>query len=80
MNSITLALVSLRGLALAMTIAGRTQEAMQLFQLADLVAAGMVTDAHMQRVADLLQVRNATSLDLSEVLASINTERAQLHE
>jgi hypothetical protein len=80
MNPVTIALVSLRGLALAMSISGRLAEAEQLFKLGDLVAAGVATDAHMQRVAELLAVRNATALDLSEVIASIESERAKLHD
>lgn len=79
MNSVTLALISIRGLALSMSLAGRTAEADQLFKLGDLIVLGIVTDAHMQEVADLLAERTATASDIARVISSIETERTKLH-
>lgn len=79
MNNITIALISLRGLALAMTLAGRVSEADQIFKLADLVALGVATDSHMQKVADLLAERDATAQDIAEVVSEIESERNKLH-
>lgn len=79
MDPVTMALIVMRGLALAMSTAGRQQEAEQIFKLSDLVAAGRATDEHMRRVADILGERSATSIDLSEIIQSIENERTKLH-
>lgn len=80
MNPVTIALISLRGLALSMTIAGRVTEAEQLFRFADFVAAGLATDEQMRKVADLLADREATSQDIVRILENIQAERAELHQ
>lgn len=79
MDKTLIALISLRGAALAAGIAGQSKLSAQLYQLADFIAAGIATDAHMQAVAEKLAVRNANDADFADVLARIEEERAQLH-
>lgn len=79
MNPTLLAVVSLRALALAASLAGRPSQANALYALADLVASGVATDAHMQEVADKLAQRELTEADWVEVHARIQADRNALH-
>lgn len=79
MNPTLLAVISLRALALAASLAGRTTQANALYGLADLVASGIATDAHMQEVADKLAQRELTEADWADVHARIQSDAARLH-
>lgn len=80
MDKVTLGLIALRAAALAAMLAGQTKLATQIYQIADFLAAGLMTDQHMKLVADKLAERNAIDADFTEVLASIDAERAKLHD
>lgn len=77
-NPALLAVISLRSLALAASLAGRPSQAQALYGLADLVASGVATDAHMQEVADKLASRELTEADWVEVHSRIATDSARL--
>lgn len=79
MDKVTLGVIALRAAALAATLAGQVKLATQLYQVADLISSGLVTDLHMKEVADKLAERNAIDADFTDVIARIETERNQLH-
>lgn len=79
LDKVLLGTVGLRAAALAASLAGQTKLATQLYQLADLVSAGLATDAHMKEVSDKLATRNANDADFADVLQRIETERGKLH-
>jgi hypothetical protein len=79
MNTVMLIVIGLRAAALTASLAGQTKLAGQLYQLADFVSAGVVSDLHMKEVADKLAERNANDADFSDVLARIEQHRAELH-
>ena len=76
LDKVVMSVVGLRAVA---SLAGQTVLAKQLYQLADLVSAGLATDAHMKEVADKLATRNAADADFSDVLQRIEAERGKLH-
>lgn len=81
MDPITLILIGLRAAALGLSLSGgNTKRGEQLYQLADLVEAGKLTDEHMRKVADMLKDRNATDADFDDVLARISAHRDELHK
>lgn len=80
MDPITLILIGLRAAALGLSLSGgNPRRGEQLYQLADLVEAGKLTDEHMRTVADMLKDRNATDADFDAVLERIAQHRAELH-
>lgn len=81
MDPITLILIGLRAAALGLSLSGsNARRGEQLYQLADLVEAGQLTDEHMREVADKLKDRNATDTDFDAVLERIAQHRAELHK
>lgn len=79
LDKVVLGTVSLRAAALIASLSGQAKLAEQLYKLADLVSAGLATDAHMKEVADKLQARSANDADFADVLQRIETERGKLH-
>lgn len=86
--NIDLILIALRAAALGITLssnasprpAGTTRRGDQLYQLADLIEAGQLSDAHMKEVAEKLKDRSATDVDFDDVLARIAAHRKDLHQ
>lgn len=74
-----IAIVSLRSAALAATLAGDAKTAAALHLVADSIAAGQATDAHLALVAEKLKERDLTQLDWTDVTDRINADRARLH-
>lgn len=80
MEPMTLILIALRAAALGLGLSGsNNRRSEQLYQIADLVEAGALTDEHMKDVADLLKDRNSTDADFENVLDRIKAHRAELH-
>lgn len=80
MNPLTIALVSIRSAALALTIAGDTKTSNSLYLVADAIEAGMATDEHMQLVADKLKERDLTQADWDDVLQRIEDDHNRLQD
>lgn len=78
MNKMVL-VISLRAAALAAGLAGQTRASNALYATADAIEAGAVTDADMQRVADLLKSRKPTDADWDEWEARVAADQARLH-
>lgn len=78
MNGV-LAVIALRGLALATLLAGKAKLADTLYATADLVDAGRATDEHLRLVAEKLKARELEESDWEDVYARIEASRAQLH-
>lgn len=79
-NSRTWIVIGLRGSALALLLAGRVAEADRLYELADLIDAGKVSDDQMAAVAELLKSRDITDADWDEAFANIHAAQKRLHE
>jgi hypothetical protein len=79
MNPIILSMVGLRGVALALSLLGEKRGSDTLYALADLVGAGLATDAHMQHVADRLKAGPLTAADWDDLDARIKADRDRLH-
>jgi hypothetical protein len=73
-----LALVGLRGVALALTLSGNGKIANGLYALADAAEAGRNVDAHMAAVAEKLKSRSANPDDWAEVVAAIEADSDRL--
>jgi hypothetical protein len=78
MNPTTLALVLLRGVALALSLNGQTRASNSLYTLADASERGVNIDAHMAAVAEKLKVRSATEADWEDVVARIEADSDRL--
>lgn len=78
MDSKILALVGLRGLALALAIAGQSKASAALYTLADAAEAGKAIDDQMALVAEKLKNRSVTDADWTDVVARINADSARL--
>lgn len=78
MNPLILALVSLRGVALALSLSGQTRAASNLYTLADAAERGINIDSHMQAVAEKLKVRSATDADWQDVSERIEADSDRL--
>lgn len=78
MNPLTLALIGLRGVALALELQGQSKTSNSLYALADAAEAGKAVDDHMAAVADKLKDRNATDEDWADVNARIEADSARL--
>lgn len=78
MNSLLVALVSLRGAALALSLAGQTRAANSLYTLADAAERGVNIDAHMAGVAEKLKTRSATDADWADVSERIEADSDRL--
>lgn len=76
MDTMTLALIALRGLAAVFTAVGQTPKAKLLSTLADGAEAGLNVDAHMQAVATAL--KSGAEKDWDDVSNRINTDSALL--
>lgn len=79
MNPLLLALVTIRGAALALTVAGDTKTSNALYLVADAIEAGKATDDHMRAVADKLKERDLSQVDWDDVLQRIEADHARLH-
>lgn len=79
MNPLLLSIIALRSAALGLSLAGESRGSNALYALADLVEAGVATDAHMKGVADRLKAGPLTSADWDDVEARIASDRARLH-
>lgn len=73
-----LSLVTLRGVALALSLAGQTRASNSLYTLADAAEAGVVVDDHLAAVAAKLKERPATDDDWADVSARIDADSARL--
>lgn len=78
LSSTSIGVVSLRALGLALSLAGDDKGAAVAYGLADLVASGQATDAHMQAVADKLRAGPLTAADWDDLAARISADRAAL--
>lgn len=79
MNFLTLALVGLRGAALALSLGGQQRGADSLYALADMAEAGQNVDATMQAVAEKLKQRPSNDADWEDVYQRIDADRQRLH-
>lgn len=79
MNPLLIALVTIRGAALALLVAGDTKTSNALYLVADAIEAGKATDDHMRLVADKLKERDLTQVDWDDVLQRIEADHARLH-
>lgn len=79
-SPITLALVTLRGLALALNLSGNAKIAAGLYTLADAAEAGRDIDAHMAAVAEKLKSRAANEDDWADVTAAIEADSDLLQD
>lgn len=79
MNPLLLAIIGLRSTALALSLAGEGRGSNALYALADLVEAGLATDAHMAAVAEKLKAGPITDVDWDDVEARITEDRNRLH-
>lgn len=77
MDPISLGLVTLRSLALLLSLQGRTSEASTLSALASAAESGADVDAHMKEVAEKLKAGGA--VDWNDVTARIQNSSARLH-
>lgn len=78
-DNVALAQITLRSASLALALAGKPAASASLSKLADLVAAGQATDAHMQEIADKLKGGAAIDDDdFADVGARIEAESAKL--
>ena len=77
MDPITLALVTLRGLSLALSLAGRTKNAADVETLASAVEAGRNVDAHMAAVAAALKSGQTKDWDAVHSAIEANSDRLQ---
>jgi L-ascorbate metabolism protein UlaG (beta-lactamase superfamily) len=78
-NSLVLAIIGLRAVALSLFLAGDTKSSERLYLLADLVEAGKATDEHMSAVAEKLRSRTITDADWDELFQRIEADRERLH-
>ena len=78
MNPLTLALVTLRGLALSLSLAGQARASNALYSLADAAESGVNVDAHMAAVAEKLKSRSASTDDWSDVAGRIEADSDRL--
>lgn len=79
MNPITIALITIRGAALALLVAGDQKTSNALYLVADAIESGRATDEHMQVVAEKLKERDLTQVDWDDVLQRIQTDHDRLH-
>lgn len=77
-SPLVLALIGLRGAALALSLSGNTKAATQVYALADAAEAGRAIDAHMAMVAEKLKSRSAMTDDWSDVAAAIEADSDRL--
>lgn len=75
---VTIALIGLRGTALALSLQGQQQAADHLYLLADSIEAGRHVEARMAIIAEKLKRENSTSADWSDVTARIAMHSDQL--
>lgn len=80
MNSTTIGLITLRGTALALALAGQTRASESLYALADAIESGATVDSHMAEVAAKLSQRDVTDADWADVTERINSASARLHK
>jgi hypothetical protein len=78
LSPLSLALVGLRGAALALHASGNAKAGDTLFALADAAEAGRAIDAHMAAVAEKLKARASDPADWQEVVAAIEADSARL--
>ena len=78
MNPTLVALVSLRGAALALSLAGQVRAANALYTIADAAERGVNIDAHMATVAEKLKSRSANTDDWSDVTDRIEADSDRL--
>lgn len=79
LSPIALALIGIRGAALALTLGGQPKAAQALNTLADAAEAGRNVDAHMARVADKLKARASTDDDWQEVADAVEADLGRLN-
>lgn len=80
MNPLTLALIALRGTALALSLQGQNKTSDYLYLLADAAESGLDVDAHMALVAEKLKQRSANDEDWSDVTDRIEELSGRLHD
>lgn len=78
-SPVGLALVGLRGVALALSLSGNSKIANGLYALADAAEVGKNVDDHLALVAEKLRTRSANADDWTEVVAAIEADSARLH-
>lgn len=79
MNTIAILLISIRGSALALSLAGQKRASDALYMLSDAAEAGLNVDAHLALVAAKLKDRTATDEDWIDVIGRIQTDSQRLH-
>lgn len=78
LSPLSLALVGMRGAALALSLSGNSKAGDALFALADAAEAGKAVDDHMKAVAEKLKARSADAADWLEVTTAIEADSARL--
>lgn len=77
MNSL-LFLIALRSSAMSLALAGQQSLANTLYLLADSIAAGRASDAHMAEIAAKLSTRHSNKEDWSDVIQRIEADSTRL--
>lgn len=78
MSPLTLALISIRGVALSLSLQGQRQASDALSALANAAESGKAVDEHMALVAEKLKARAATDADWADVTSRIQADLAGL--
>jgi GrpB-like predicted nucleotidyltransferase (UPF0157 family) len=71
-------LVGLRGVALALSLAGQQRASDALYTVVDAYEAGKNVDDHMQAIADKLKSRPSNADDWADVTARIEADSDRL--
>ena len=79
LSLVSLALIGIRGAALALSLGGQTKAATALGTLADAAEAGKNIDDHMALVADKLRARASTDADWQEVADAVEADLGRLN-
>lgn len=77
MNTAILSIVALRAAALALASSDK-DSSKRLYQLADLIDAGVATDEHMVAVAEKLAAGHPSQADWDDVFSRISTDTTAL--
>jgi hypothetical protein len=78
-SPVTIALIGVRGAALALNLSGNSKAASALYLLADAAEAGKDVDVHMQTVAVKLRSRATEQSDWEEVANAIEEDSRRLN-
>lgn len=78
MDPKAIALIGIRGAALALALSGQTHASNTLYAAADAFESGLNIDAHMKEIAEKLKTRATTDDDWKDVRARIEADSGRL--